>query len=100
MPLRILLIDTDAARAEALAEKLIAFALQPAGENTLQTFADSVRTGSGIGGEALEKAINNSGYAIRSNLGPDAALRVFSARSTSSPTSEPCGEPTSSTMLP
>lgn len=65
-------------RNEALAEKLIAFALQPAGENTLQTFADSVRTDSGIGGEALEKAINNSGYAIRSNLGPDAALRVFS----------------------
>lgn len=64
-------------RNEALSEKLIHFALQAPDEDATQKFADTLRTDSSVGKEKLESVINNSGYAIRANLGVDAAIPVF-----------------------
>jgi CubicO group peptidase (beta-lactamase class C family) len=63
--------------AEALSERLIAFALQSPDETATQSFATTLRSDGTITGQLLERAINNSGYAIRANLGAAAALPVF-----------------------
>nr|WP_305119162.1 serine hydrolase domain-containing protein [Tahibacter harae] len=64
-------------RAEALSEQLIRFALQAPDDTAVQQFAGALRAGGGLQGPALERAVNNSGYAIRSNFGVDPALPVF-----------------------
>ena len=64
-------------RAEALAEKLVEFAARTPDEKTTRKFADALRADSGFGKEPLERIVNNSGYAIRANLGTAAALPVF-----------------------
>lgn len=65
-------------RNEALSEKLISFALQSPDEDATLKFAEDLRADSGVGKDSLERIVNNNGYAIRSNLGVDAALPVFS----------------------
>lgn len=64
-------------RSEALSQQLIDFALQAPGDKATQGFAAALRADSGLQGPALEQAINNAGYAIRSNFGVDPALPVF-----------------------
>lgn len=64
-------------RGEALSQQLIGFALQAPGDKATQRFAAALRADSGLQGPALEQAINNAGYAIRSNFGVDPALPVF-----------------------
>jgi hypothetical protein len=70
-------IAPDQFRNEALSEKLIGFALQSPDDGTTQTFAETLRNDGGFDQKHLEQVVNNSGYAIRSNLGVDAALPVF-----------------------
>jgi CubicO group peptidase (beta-lactamase class C family) len=64
-------------RNEALSAKLIDFALRTPDEKTLRKFADGLRAESGVAAETLERVFNNTGYAIRSNLGDTTALPVF-----------------------
>ncbi|MCL1522937.1 serine hydrolase [Xanthomonas nasturtii] len=62
---------------EAVSEKLIAFALQsPAGHDT-QLLADVLRADRSIPLDQLEAVVNTTGYTVLSNLGADAAIRVF-----------------------
>lgn len=70
-------VAPDQFRNEALSEKLIGFALQSPDDKTTQTFAETLRNDAGFDQKYLEQAVNTSGYAIRSNLGVDAALHVF-----------------------
>lgn len=60
---------------EALTEALTDYALQADGD--AQARAAAIRTSSALGDAEFERTVNNAGYAIRENLGPDAALRVF-----------------------
>jgi D-alanyl-D-alanine carboxypeptidase len=64
-------------RTEALSARLVEFALRTPDEKAMRKFADTLRADSGIGKESLERTINNSGYAVRSNLGAAAALPIF-----------------------
>lgn len=63
--------------AEALSETLVAYALQAPAEGDVQTMARSIRAGSVRDAAERERIVNNTGYAVRENLGVDAALRVF-----------------------
>ena len=62
----------------ALSEQLIGFALQAPDDQAMQQLATTLRTQQCLQGAALEQAINNAGYAIRSNFGVVPALPVFS----------------------
>lgn len=64
-------------RAEALSERLIAFALQTPDDKAMQELAERLRADSGLDPQLLERTINNSGYAIRANLGLGASIPVF-----------------------
>ena len=61
----------------ALTERLIGFATQASPAPDEAAMADAIRAGGALRGAQLERAINNSGYAIREHLGVDAAIRVF-----------------------
>lgn len=63
--------------AEALSEKLIGYALQPSSGRNPAAFADSIRADSPLDGVDLERAINNTGYAVKENLGNDTATPIF-----------------------
>lgn len=63
--------------AEALSRQLTDYALKPASDGAASAQAQSILKGSGLQGEALERAINGTGYAVRENLGVAAAIRVF-----------------------
>lgn len=62
---------------EALSETLVGYALQTPAEGDADARAKSIRASTTLGGSELESAVNNTGYAIRENLGIDPALRVF-----------------------
>jgi D-alanyl-D-alanine carboxypeptidase len=62
---------------EALSETLVGYALQTPVEGDADARARSIRASTTLGGPALESAVNNTGYAIRENLGIDPALRAF-----------------------
>ncbi|WP_386065114.1 serine hydrolase domain-containing protein [Tahibacter sp. UC22_41] len=64
-------------RREALSERLIAYALQTAAPREVRAQARAIRAAAGLGDAELERAVNDTGYAIRENFGVDAALRVF-----------------------
>lgn len=64
-------------RREALAERLIAYALQAPQPRDAFAQARAIRAGAGPGSIELERAVNDTGYAIRENLGIGPALRVF-----------------------
>ncbi|MBB5737119.1 CubicO group peptidase (beta-lactamase class C family) [Xanthomonas arboricola] len=63
--------------AEALSEKLIAFALQSPVDHDTQLLADALRVDGSIPLHQLEAVVNATGYTVLSNLGADAAIRVF-----------------------
>ena len=63
--------------AEALSETLVAYALQAPFEGDAQAQARTVRAHSVLDATELERVVNSTGYAVRENLGVDAALRVF-----------------------
>ncbi len=63
--------------AEAVSEKLIAFALQSPVDHDTQVFADALRADNSIPINQLEGVVNTTGYTVLSNLGADAAIRVF-----------------------
>lgn len=63
--------------AEALSEKLVAFALRPHTAGDVQAMAQSIRASDVLSGAVLEQLVNATGYSVRGNLGVDAALRVF-----------------------
>ncbi len=79
------LVDSAMARvapaqfpAEVLAERLRAFALDGAGgEAATAAEARAIQANRAIEGAALERAIHDTGEAVRENLGADAAIRVF-----------------------
>lgn len=62
---------------EALSERLIGFALSKPDEKAVRLFADRLRHDRSTDTTSLERAINGTGYSIRSNLGDAAALAVF-----------------------
>lgn len=63
---------------EALMETLVSYALQAPAEGDANTKATAIRASAkALGNAELERTVNNAGYAIRDNLGLDAALRVF-----------------------
>lgn len=64
-------------RREALAERLIAYALQAPQPRDAFAQARAIRASAGPGSIELERAVNDTGYAIRENLGIGPALRVF-----------------------
>ncbi|QBN24491.1 class A beta-lactamase-related serine hydrolase [Xanthomonas oryzae pv. oryzae] len=64
-------------RSKSLCETLIAFALRASDEKDASGLAEALRTDVGFSGDALERATNTAGYTILSNLGADAAIRVF-----------------------
>ena len=64
-------------RAEALSETLVAYALQAPVEGDAQAQARTIRANSALDATELERVVNSTGYAVRENLGVDAALRVF-----------------------
>ncbi|MCP3061500.1 beta-lactamase family protein [Myxococcus sp. K38C18041901] len=61
---------------ETVSERLFTHALADDGADDTALKA-WLRDGSGIAAEALERAINGAGYAIRGNLGDRPALKVF-----------------------
>lgn len=63
--------------ANVLSEQLIAFASKPANGRQQAALIRSIRANGAIKGQDLERTVNNSGYAIRENLGVDAAIGVF-----------------------
>ncbi|MBB3832235.1 CubicO group peptidase (beta-lactamase class C family) [Xanthomonas arboricola] len=63
--------------AEAVSEKLIAFALQSPVDHDMQVFADALRADNSIPVDQLEAVVNTAGYTVLSNLGAAAAIRVF-----------------------
>lgn len=63
--------------AEALSETLVAYALQTPAEGDVQAQARTIRANSVLDAADLERVVNSTGYAVRENLGVDAALRVF-----------------------
>ncbi|WAH63008.1 serine hydrolase domain-containing protein [Xanthomonas hortorum] len=63
--------------AEAVSEKLIAFALQSPADHDTQLVADALRADKSIPLNQLEAVVNTTGYTVLSNLGADAAIRVF-----------------------
>lgn len=63
--------------AEAVSEKLIAFALQSPVDNDTQAMADALRADKSVPIDQLEGIVNTTGYTVLSNLGADAAIRVF-----------------------
>lgn len=63
--------------AEALSRQLTDYALKPASDGTASAQAQSILKSSGLQGDALERAINGTGYAVRENLGVAASIRVF-----------------------
>ncbi|WMJ69677.1 serine hydrolase domain-containing protein [Stenotrophomonas sp. 24(2023)] len=69
-----------------LSERLIAYALDdsPAADPTMQAW---LRDTSRVATDALEKAINADGYAIRESLGARAALKVFALNTVLHPAS-------------
>jgi len=62
---------------EALSETLVSYALQAPAEGDANAKARSIRASIALGGAELERVVNNTGYAIRENLGVEPALRVF-----------------------
>ena len=72
---------------EALLEALVTYALRTPSEGDAQREAESIRAGSALDAAALERIINNTGYALRENLGTAAALRVFELNTTLFPQS-------------
>ncbi|MGS0603413.1 serine hydrolase domain-containing protein [Xanthomonas oryzae pv. oryzicola] len=64
-------------RSKSLCETLIAFALRASDEKDASGLAEALGTDVGFSGDALERAIKTTGYTILSNLGADAATRVF-----------------------
>lgn len=62
---------------EALSETLVAFALRAHAAGDVQDMARSIRAGDIPRDAGLERIVNNTGYAVRENLGVAAALRVF-----------------------
>jgi D-alanyl-D-alanine carboxypeptidase len=62
---------------EALSETLVGYALQAPVDGDESAKAKSIRANFALGDSELEGAVNNTGYAIRENLGIDPALRVF-----------------------
>ncbi|UBB23908.1 beta-lactamase family protein [Pseudoxanthomonas japonensis] len=63
--------------AEALSERLVTYALQAPVEGDVQAQARTIRAGGVLDAAELERLVNTTGYAVRENLGVDAALRVF-----------------------
>ncbi|PPU60960.1 hypothetical protein XcodCFBP4690_16615 [Xanthomonas codiaei] len=63
--------------AEALSEKLISFALQTPVDHDTQLLADALHADKSIPLNQLEAVVNTTGYTVLSNLGADAAIRVF-----------------------
>ncbi|HSX60384.1 MAG TPA: serine hydrolase domain-containing protein [Tahibacter sp.] len=64
-------------RSEALAEQLTAFALRNPGDEAIQQFADTLAADGALRDLPLERVVNNTGYAIRSNLGTAVSIPVF-----------------------
>jgi len=64
--------------AEALAEKLMAYATAPTLEQDMEAQARRLRASSHLEDEALERIVNNTGYSVRENLGVEPSLRIFS----------------------
>lgn len=62
---------------QALSETLMGYALRADAGNDAQAQAESIRARSALGDAELERTVNNTGYAIRENLGVAPALRVF-----------------------
>jgi CubicO group peptidase (beta-lactamase class C family) len=62
---------------EALSQTLADYAMQTPAEGDVLARARWIRGNSGLDDGALERTVNAAGYAIRENLGIDAALRVF-----------------------
>lgn len=63
--------------AEALQERLIAFALEPSIDVTMEAMERSLGKQTPLKGKDLERAVNTSAYTICENLGVDACIRVF-----------------------
>ncbi|WP_213949015.1 serine hydrolase [Luteibacter sp. dw_328] len=63
--------------AEALQERLIAFATGPSTDSTMAAMERFLGKQSALKGKDLERAVNASGYTICENLGVDACIRVF-----------------------
>ncbi|PPU35977.1 hypothetical protein XspCFBP7912_07105 [Xanthomonas sp. CFBP 7912] len=63
--------------AEALSEKLISFALQTPVDHDTQLLADALHADGSIPLNQLEAVVNTTGYTVLSNLGADAAIRIF-----------------------
>ncbi|TKR29831.1 beta-lactamase family protein [Luteimonas gilva] len=62
---------------QAVSETLMGYALQQSAGSDAQAQAESIRARSGLDATELERTVNNTGYAIRENLGVVPALRVF-----------------------
>ena len=67
-------VAPDKFPAEVLSEKLIVYALS---SSTGPEDGKKIRSGTSLQGEALERTINNSGYAALEFLSADAAIRVL-----------------------
>ncbi|UOF16756.1 serine hydrolase [Lysobacter capsici] len=63
--------------AQALADRIAAFALRAPDDARMQAFADSLRADRSVEKQQLERTINNTGYALRESHGADVALRAF-----------------------
>lgn len=63
--------------AEALSGQLIDYALKPAVDGAANARMQNILKSSGVQGAALERTINETGYAVRENIGVAASIRVF-----------------------
>lgn len=63
--------------AQALADRVAAFALRASDDKQVRAFAKTLRMSSGVDSRQLERTINNTGYALRETHGAVAALRAF-----------------------
>lgn len=63
--------------AEALQERMIAFALAAPTDATIKAMERTLGKQTPLKGKDLERAVNTSGYTICENLGIDACIRVF-----------------------
>jgi CubicO group peptidase (beta-lactamase class C family) len=73
--------------AEALSETLTGFALQPSTDKDTAALIDSIRANGAMKNAEIERVVNDTGYAVRANLGVEAAIRVFALNTTLFPTS-------------
>ncbi|MBW8807797.1 MAG: beta-lactamase family protein [Lysobacter sp.] len=63
--------------AQALADRIAAFALRASDDPQKRAFAKTLRADRSVDKPQLERTINNTGYALRETHGADTALRVF-----------------------